>query len=239
MQNRQETKSYRALCCDYDETLARDGLVPDVVVAALRRASAGGVRLVLATGREIEELEALFPQFRIFERIVAENGALLVTPASGRCRRLALPPPAELVELLARRGVSPLAAGRVIVATRQPHETTLRATIAELGLKYQVIANKGALMVLPNGINKASGLIAALGELGLGFDDTVGIGDAENDLAFLELCGMSVAVANALPQLKHNVDLVTTGDHGAGVVEIIDEMLARPNASYAGHIAPV
>ena len=74
--------------------------------------------------------------------------------------------------------------------------------IHELGLEWQIIFNKGAVMVLPPGVNKASGLAAALEALQLSPVNVVGIGDAENDHAFLSLCGCSVAVANALDAVK-------------------------------------
>jgi hydroxymethylpyrimidine pyrophosphatase-like HAD family hydrolase len=53
----------------------------------------------------------------------------------------------------------------------------------------------------------------------------VGIGDAENDYAFLSLCGFSVAVANAIPSLKERVHLVTTANDGVGVVEVLQKLL--------------
>ena len=99
--------------------------------------------------------------------------------------------------------------------------------IHELGLEWQIIFNKGAVMVLPPGVNKASGLAAALDALGLSPLNVVGIGDAENDHAFLRLCGCSVAVANALDAVKETADVVTAGARGAGVVEIVDRLLGK------------
>jgi hypothetical protein len=99
-------------------------------------------------------------------------------------------------------------------------------TIHDCGLELQVIFNKGAVMVLPAGVNKATGLAAALEKLGISRHNTVGIGDAENDHAFLAACECGVAVANALPTLKATADLVTEGDHGDGVIEIVEELLA-------------
>jgi HAD superfamily hydrolase (TIGR01484 family) len=89
--------------------------------------------------------------------------------------------------------------------------------IKALGLELQVIFNKGAVMVLPSGTNKATGLKAALKEVGLKPEEVVGVGDAENDHAFLELCGCAVAVGNALPAVKDRAHLVTEATHGAGV----------------------
>ncbi|MEH2119451.1 hypothetical protein [Nostoc sp.] len=63
------------------------------------------------------------------------------------------------------RQVKPLSVGRVIVATWHPQETIVLETIRQMGLELQVILNKGAVMVLPSGINKATGLAAALDEM--------------------------------------------------------------------------
>jgi hydroxymethylpyrimidine pyrophosphatase-like HAD family hydrolase len=81
-------------------------------------------------------------------------------------------------------------------------------------------------MILPSGVNKATGLRAAAQRLGLEPAQIAGVGDAENDHAFLEICGYSVAVANALPVIREKVNYVTTGDHGDGVTEFIGRLLA-------------
>jgi hypothetical protein len=93
--------------------------------------------------------------------------------------------------------------------------------IRELGLELQIIFNKGAVMVLPPNVNKASGLAAALERMSLSPHNVVGVGDAENDHAFLSYCGCGVAVQNALPSVKEKVDLVTRGAIGEGVRELI------------------
>ena len=98
-------------------------------------------------------------------------------------------------------------------------------TIRDLGLELEVIFNKGAVMILPTGVNKATGLAAAMKELGVPSESVVGVGDAENDHAFLSFCGCGIAVSNALPALKAHADLVTKGPHGEGVTELIDLLI--------------
>src|SRR5688500_14796289 len=217
---------YHALACDYDGTLALEGRVNEHTVTALERLRHSGRRLILVTGRELEDLLGVFPHVHLFERVVAENGALLYRPATREITLLGEAPAEELITALRQRGVQPLSIGRGIVATWHPHETVVVEVIRDLGLELQVIFNKGAVMVLPSGLNKATGLKAALRELGLSSHNTVGVGDAENDHAFLSLCECSVAVANALPAGKKRVDWVTSGDHGAGVAELIDQIVA-------------
>ncbi len=216
---------FHALATDFDGTLAADGRVDQTTLAALERLRASGRRLILVTGRELEDLEQVFPHLELFDRVVAENGALLCRPRSREVKLLHAPPPRAFAEALRARGVQPLAVGRVIVATREPHQATVLDVIRQLGLELQVIFNKGAVMVLPPGVNKATGLGTALKELRLSLHNTVGVGDAENDHAFLRVCECAVAVANALPAIKEQVDLVTSGADGAGVVELIEALL--------------
>jgi hypothetical protein len=80
-------------------------------------------------------------------------------------------------------------------------------------------------MILPPGINKASGLARALAELGLSARNLVAAGDAENDHALLDAAEYSVAVANAITTLKEAADRVTTGLRGDGILELIDDLI--------------
>lgn len=217
---------YLALACDYDGTLAHHGVVSDETLAALERVRSSGRKLILVSGRELEDLQQTFSRLDLFDRAVLENGALLYTPATREEKILGERPPAEFAALLEQRGVGPMSVGRVVVATWEPHEKVVLEAIRDLGLELQVIFNKGAVMVLPSGVNKASGLAVALSELALSAHNTVGIGDAENDHAFLNLCECAVVVSKALPMLKERADWVTAGDHGKGVMELIDELLA-------------
>jgi hydroxymethylpyrimidine pyrophosphatase-like HAD family hydrolase len=224
---------YLCLICDYDGTIARDGRCAPSTVEALQRVRASRRKLILATGRQLAELQEVFPEYALFDRIVAENGAVLYEPAGKDGRALAGPPPPEFVDALRRRGVQPLSKGQCIVATWRPFESTVLEVIRGMRLELQIISNKDALMVLPTGINKASGLQVALDELGLSPHNTVGVGDAENDDTFLAMCECSVAVANALPALKERADFVTTNSHGAGVEELIEKLLSEDLASLA------
>lgn len=217
---------YHLLACDYDETLAQHGQVTEDTVRALERLSRAGIKLVLVTGRELDDLLEVFPHPELFDLIVAENGALVYHPHERTREALADPPPVELVDRLRQEGVTPLGAGHVIVATREPYDVNVLNAIRDLGLELQVIYNKGAVMALPSGVNKATGLTRAVELLKLSTRSAVGVGDAENDHAFLTAVECGAVVANALPSLAERCDLVLTRERGDGVVELAEMLLS-------------
>ena len=216
---------YACLTCDFDGTIARDGTVSPGTLEALAKIRTSGRKSVLATGRELDDLFRIFPDTRLFDRIVGENGAVLYRTASKERIRLAEPPPPHFIEELRSRGVHPLSIGECVVSTWHPQEKAVLEAIRDLNLELQIIFNKGAVMVLPSGVNKGTGLEVALRELGLSAHNVVGVGDAENDHGFLSICECSVAVGNALAAIKERADWVTTGTHGHGVEELIQMLL--------------
>jgi HAD superfamily hydrolase (TIGR01484 family) len=214
-----------ALACDYDETLASAGKIGSQALNALLRFKARGGKVILVTGRELDDLRKVCPRFDLFDFIVAENGAVLFRPATAHTRTLAAPPPDSFVQALRQQGVKPLSVGLAIVATTREHFVVARETIARMELDLDLIFNRSSLMMLPPGVNKGTGLRLALDALQLSPQNVAGVGDAENDDAFLAICGYYVAVANAIPMIQEAADLVTDRDHGAGVAEVIDRIL--------------
>lgn len=219
-----------ALATDYDGTLAREGKVATSTLAALARLRASGRKLIMVTGRELPDLRRVFPEIGGFDAVVAENGALLWRPGQSEPRALAPAPPPAFIAALRARGVEPLAVGEVIVATADENAPVMAETLRAVGLDWRLILNKDSVMCLPPGVDKASGLAAALAALDLRAEDVLGVGDAENDLTFLAVCGVSAAVANALPDVKAAADIVTPQDDGAGVTWLIERLLEDPDS---------
>jgi hydroxymethylpyrimidine pyrophosphatase-like HAD family hydrolase len=216
---------FLALVTDYDGTLAKDGIVSENTLAALTKLKESGRKAILVTGRVLEDLLHVFPRVDLFESVVAENGAVLYSPETRESQLLSERVPPGFPEALSARGVSNIGFGQCIVSTWRPHECAALDVLRDLGLDRQIIFNKNAVMILPTGVNKASGLKAALKRIRLSPHNVVGIGDAENDLPMLALCECGVAVSNALESVKTKADLVTTQDHGAGVEMLIARLL--------------
>jgi len=223
---------YAALACDYDGTIAHHGVVNTETMAALERVRQTGRRLVLVTGRQLADLQDVFRRIDLFDRVVAENGAVVYDPVTREQRLLGDAPPETFVAELRRLNVEPLSIGSCIVATWEPQQAMVLDVIRRLGLELHVIFNKGAVMVLPSSLNKATGLAVALESLQLSPHNVVGIGDAENDHAFLGICECAVATANAVDTLKARADFVTRGANGAGVIELADALVESDLAAF-------
>lgn len=214
------------LATDYDGTLAWNGKVEDSTLNALARLREAGKHTILVTGREIHDLREIFTRFDLFDSVVAENGGLLYDPRTDQKKPLCPPVSREFVETLRQRNVTPLAVGRTIVATQEVYQTVVKETIERLKLPLEIRLNKGSVMVLPAGVNKGSGLRAALREHGWEAQRVVAIGDGENDHDLFEAATFGVAVGNAVPELKAHAGWVTAGAHGEGVEELIQRWLA-------------
>ncbi len=214
---------YLALATDFDETIATSGKVANTTWNAILNLRQSGIKVILITGRELNILlDIVGEKINRFDLVVAENGALIYYPQSQEFKLLCLPVNSVLIETLKARGVNPLIVGKGMVSTYQPYEKIVREVILSLNLSYEITFNKKRIiMMLPKGVNKGKGLLAALKEFQISPENTIAVGDAENDLDLLKFCGFGVAVANALPELKQIADWVTTKERGEGVEELI------------------
>lgn len=211
---------FRAVAVDFDGTLTEGGRPDQATLHAIDRARTAGRRVVLVTGRILSELRSVFTDVDDwFDAIVAENGAVLSGPTG--TRQLAPPVDDRIAQALERNG-HPVRRGKVLLACHSDADETAMAEIHRIGLDCQLIYNRTELMVLPAEISKGTGLVAALADLGLSAHNTIGIGDAENDLALLARCELGIAVANAVASLKQRADVVLDAADGTGVTAFLD-----------------
>jgi hypothetical protein len=220
------SRYYRVVAVDYDGTLTETDIPDPDVLAAIRRARGAGRLVVLVTGRIMASLQASFPDAEhTFDAVVAENGCVIRLPGVGS-RAVAGPVGTDLAAALEARGV-PVERGEVLLATLAAHDQVVLQEVARLGLEVQLVRNRGALMLLPPGVSKGTGLLEALADLGVSGHSAVAVGDAENDHSLLESCELGVAVANAVPSLQEHADVVLGERAGRGVIQLLSGPLVR------------
>ncbi len=75
------------------------------------------------------------------------------------------------------------------------------------------------------GLNKAKGIEKVLELTGIKRENTIAIGDSNNDYDMLEFAGVGVAMANSQQRILDIADYVTTSNHECGVAKAINELL--------------
>jgi len=229
---KKKNQRFRVLATDYDGALAQGGKVSAETIEALERLRQSGRKTVLVTGRELEDLQAVFSRIDLFDLAVTENGAVLYFPPTRTIRRLAPYLPSGVSLALQAHRVKPLRLGRVVISTHIDQNETVARALREYPTGVARIFNRDTLLLVPEGVDKATGLAAALAELAAPAEQCVGIGEAENDLCFLRACGCAVAVSNALPEVQEEADFVTQSAYGEGVVDLIEALLDDPEAKF-------
>lgn len=215
-------RPYRAIACDADGTLTWRHRLNIRTAATLVRWREAGGHVILVMG-EIRDDLLHFARTALFDRIVGENGGVLLRPPDWMAHPLGPAPPAEVVRRLRGR-VDHLSVGRVLLSTRVTNEDTLRHAV---GPCYQLVRNGKDVMALPVGITKETGVAVAAKDLGLTCDELIGVGNGENDGCLVRGCGLGVAVANAVPKVKRVADWVTKGRGPDGIVELIRRLLVH------------
>lgn len=221
---------FSALALDYDGTIAVNGVMDSAVREAIGEARRRGIVVILATGRRLPDLHQIGGDLACFDAIVAENGAVLEFPISGRRVAIGHPTNPIFLQELQRRGV-PYAAGESVVEMEAQWAGAALEVIRRLEQPLILAFNRGRLMILPQAIGKSTGLRHALHAQRISIHNTVGIGDAENDHDLLDACEVGVAVAWGSAALRAVADEVIPGTGAGDVAEYIRRLLRQPRLS--------
>ena len=114
--------------------------------------------------------------------------------------------------------------------TVEQNAQDLRALMAEHGLAFDLDVSNLCVNILLPGIDKSTGLRLAARHAGLDMDAIGAVGDAVGDLCYIQAAGWSGVPANAKAVLKQAADYVSPHKFGAGVVDIIEHVIARNRA---------
>jgi hypothetical protein len=211
------------LALDYDGTIARNDVVDPAVRAAIAGARTRGLLVLIVTGRRLDDLHRVAGGLHFVDGVVAENGAIVHFPDSGHTSVLAPPVPAPFAGELGRRGI-PFAAGQCVVEADAGDGGRLLEVIRTLELPLVLVFNRSRVMVLPQGVSKATGLAAALGILRASARNAVAVGDAENDHELLRLAEVGAAVAWGSAALQRVADLVVPGRGPADLAPFLQQL---------------
>lgn len=213
---------FNVLALDYDGTIADHGRLNPAVALAIRDARKRGIKVILNTGRILSDLRKVMHEDDLFDAIVSENGAVLSFP-NGWTRVLGRPASREVLSEFCNEGIK-IAFGDCIVEADASASQKMTQIIRRLQLPLMLVYNHGRVMVLPQGITKASGLHTALDTMRLSVHNCIGIGDGENDHSLLDACEIGVAVSWGSKALQNMADHVLEGDGPEALADYIREV---------------
>ena len=104
-----------------------------------------------------------------------------------------------------------------VYKTFRPELTRIMAGQASI-----VQAVREVLEILPLGTTKGAGVRSALDFLGIAPEETLALGDGENDIEMVQQAGIGVAVGNAYHRLKDYADAVVATNQDDGASEAIE-----------------
>ena len=226
---------FSVLALDYDGTIAREGKLDPNVRSAIDEARARGIVVILVTGRILSDLRRVAGDLESFDAVVAENGAVLAFPG-GWTRVLSRPPSTAFLDELCRQNVR-FDMGDCVVEADAAAASRLLTAVRKLECPLVLAFNRSRVMLLPQGISKATGLREALDTLRLSLHNCIGIGDAENDYQLLDACEIGVAVGWGSKSLRDVADEILPGKGPTDVADYIRKIIgsARLPKSQAAH----
>lgn len=218
------------IAVDVDGTLFDGVRVAPEAIDALRHAHADGHAIVIVTGRRWEELGHVVPTvLELTDRVVCEEGGVLVNVRTRQLTLLAEPVEPQLIAGLKEAGVPGLDIGHVVIGAPTPSLEVVTRIRDDVGSRRAIITNKGSIALTPAGCDKGTGLRAAVADLNLQHRPILAIGDAANDLAMFKIATIAIGVANADEAVRASGVLVTTASAGLGVAEALRRFLPHPS----------
>jgi len=233
--------SIKLVAIDIDGTLLNSQRqITAEVHAAIQEAKKAGVKIVIATGRPISGVRAILEELNLTDTgdyVITFNGGLVQDAATGEdIVKDTLSYDDYLdIELVARKFNLPMHASTkegIYTANRNIGKYTIyESTLVSAPIFYRTPEEMvGKEIIKTMMVDEPEILDAAIPlaeKLGLTMDQTMAIGDQENDRPMLEVVGNPVVMENGNPELKKIAKYVTKSNDEDGVAYALREWVLK------------
>lgn len=210
------------IALDVDGTLFDGTSVAPAAIDAIRNAHADGHAIIIVTGRRWESLQSVVPDIvPLCDRVVCEEGGVLVNVSSGELTLLADALEPALLDALVAAKIPDLDVGHVVVGAPSEWLAEVQAARDAAESQRHLVINKGSVALAPAGCDKGTGLHAAMVDLDVASRPIIAIGDAANDLPMFAIATIAVGVANADDTVRAAGIQLTSAPAGLGVAEAL------------------
>lgn len=240
------TSKINAIAVDIDGTITdSDRKICISAIEAIRAAEKIGIPTIIVTGNIFFYATATATLIGTTGGIVAENGGVISEIDSEGIEKIKVlgnfQKTAKAFEYLnskVKNKYKDYELKKVDDSESRLSEIAIYRTIDEKILKniikespeefsVEIYDTQFAIHITDINVNKGSSLETVAKKSGFNVNEIMGIGDSENDIEFLKVCGLKVAVANADKILKETADYVCKNEYGDGVKEAIEKFILK------------
>ncbi len=115
------------------------------------------------------------------------------------------------------------------ILSRGPHEELLQRKAyidAHMPGKLQVLFSEDTFLeIMPTEVDKGRGLQRLADLFGVSIEETMAVGDSQNDIDMLKAAGLSVTMENAHDEIKKIAGYVTASNDEDGVAQAIEKFV--------------
>jgi Cof subfamily protein (haloacid dehalogenase superfamily) len=101
-------------------------------------------------------------------------------------------------------------------ALREKLKTLINGTATVVQSTHEIVE------ILPLGMSKGAGLKLLIEDMNVAPENVMALGDGDNDIEMIQLAGIGVAMANAMPRVKEVADYITASNDEDGVAQAIE-----------------
>ena len=246
---------YKLIAMDMDGTLLTDDKqISPANQHWIKEAEKQGIIVMLTTGRGYQNIEPYLSALQANPPIVATNGAEVWSSPTAIMERHPLPWETieqlraialeldvwywayNTEELVQKNTWHAKANHEESIWVKFGFSTKEQVLLTKLDEQLKNIpgievtsSNDTNLEISLKGISKISGIQKICSSKGISLEETVAIGDGENDITMLKACGLGIAMENATDHVKQHADLLTASNENDGVAKLIQYVIQYNN----------
>ncbi len=218
----------KAVAVDIDGTITdKNRKICVNAIKALRKSEDKGCPIILVTGNVLCAAKMVAVMIGTSGGIVSENGGFIQTRKQNlvlgnieKCK-----PAYKFLKSkynIEKTEFSDIRMSEIAIK-RTIDVEVVKKTLADFDV--EIYDTQFAIHITDPEVNKGSSLKIVANDMGIDISEILAIGDSENDLEFLEVAGLKVAVANADKELKDVADYITKAPYGDGAAEAINKFI--------------
>ncbi|MFC1742054.1 glycosyltransferase [Nanoarchaeota archaeon] len=224
-----DASEIQGIITDLDRTITDEPAKPyfdpkDYDRALLKELEDTEISLFLSTGRTIHYVKKLCKHFKVWRCVIAENGAVIYIPSTEKTITLNTSYMTKVKKIVREMNLPGTTIGKVIASIDAKNESLVKDKLGKLADEVDYSRNVNEIMIIPKGVDKGVGVRLAMRYLNINLDDTIVIGDGENDIPMFLNPGFKIALANAYPELKKFANSVTKKPSIEGIREVMSKL---------------